>query len=209
MRKKKPGPRSWAAKPIMKNDMKAKLEVIHEIERLWGKGFIKAYIPKCHRPLVKRGKTGKRSSYRDHETDPKKWLPSILKAILEIAQLTDDKKWLERAMNDVVRHRIKHTGNHKPQLVTTDFDVIADMLDPEKKWSAAYSFDIRYKHLLLGRAQQENGENIDHILQTGSDRVVSGQEDNGVEGYDDASSDDQDQDQGYGAISGKYQESSG
>jgi hypothetical protein len=30
---KKPGPRPWASKPIKKNDMVAKLEVIREIER--------------------------------------------------------------------------------------------------------------------------------------------------------------------------------
>lgn len=107
---KKPGPRPWASKPIKKNDMVAKLEVIREIERCWGKGFIRGYIPKCHRPLVKRGKGGKRAMYRDHETDPKKWLPSVLKAILSIAKLTSDKAWLKKAMNDVVRYRIRHTG---------------------------------------------------------------------------------------------------
>ena len=107
---KKPGPRPWASKPIAKNDMAAKKEVIREIESYWGKGFIKAYIPKCHRPLVKRGKGGKRAMYRDHETDPKKWLPSVLKAILMIAKLTQNKAWLKKAMNDVVRYRIKNTG---------------------------------------------------------------------------------------------------
>lgn len=107
---KKPGPRPWASKPIKKNDMVAKMEVIREIERYWGKGFIRAYVPKCHRPLVKRGKGGKRAIYRDHETDPKKWLPSVLKAILSIARLTADKAWLKKAMNDVVRYRIKNTG---------------------------------------------------------------------------------------------------
>lgn len=107
---KKPGPRPWASKPIKKNDMEAKKEVIREIERYWGKGFIRAYIPKCHRPLVKRGKGGKRAMYRDHETDPKKWLPSVLKAILSIAKLTANQAWLKKAMNDVVRYRIKNTG---------------------------------------------------------------------------------------------------
>lgn len=108
--RKKPRPRPYASKPIAKNDMVAKKELIREIEKLWGKGFIKAYIPKCHRPLVKRGKGGKRAMYRDHETDPIKWLPSILKAILMIAKLTDDKAWLKKAMMDVVRYRIKNTG---------------------------------------------------------------------------------------------------
>jgi hypothetical protein len=107
---KKPGPRPWASKPIAKNDMAAKKELIREIESYWGKGFIKAYIPKCHRPLIKRGKGGKRAIYRDHETDPKKWLPSVLKAILMIAKLTASKAWLKKAMNDVVRYRIKNTG---------------------------------------------------------------------------------------------------
>lgn len=165
---KKPGPVPWASKPIMKNDMKAKNAVIREIEGYWGKGFIRSYIPKCHSPLVKRGKHGKRAMYRDHETDPKKWLPSVLKAVLMIAKLTNNKKWLKDAMNDVVRYRIKQTGNRKPQLVTTDFDVIEDML--VKDWDVAYAFEIRYKHLLVNRKdQEETDEDIDHILQVASD----------------------------------------
>jgi hypothetical protein len=68
--KPKKGPSAWAAKPIMKNDMKAKKAVVKEIEHLWGKSFIKHYIPKCHRPLLKRDKHSKRSMYRSHETDP-------------------------------------------------------------------------------------------------------------------------------------------
>lgn len=63
---KKPGPKPWAAKPIAKNDMKAKMEVIRAIERNWGKNFIQDYIPKCHRPLQKK-KGGKRTSFRQHE----------------------------------------------------------------------------------------------------------------------------------------------
>ena len=110
VQQKKPGPRRWAPKPIKKNDMKAKKAVIHEIEALWGKGFIRKYIPKCHRPLVKRPKAGKRLMNRSHETDPKNWLPSVLKAILMIAKLTDNKDLLKQAMNDVVRFRIKNTG---------------------------------------------------------------------------------------------------
>lgn len=108
--KKKPGPRPWANKPIKKNDMEAKKKVILEIEKYWGKNFIKTYISKCHRPLIKRGKSGKRAAYRDHETDPKKWLPSVLKALLGLAKLTQDKAWIKKAMNDVVRYRIKNTG---------------------------------------------------------------------------------------------------
>ncbi|KAJ4322347.1 hypothetical protein N0V94_002456 [Neodidymelliopsis sp. IMI 364377] len=175
----KPGPRPYASKPIMKNDMAAKIEVIREIESFWGKGFIKSYIPKCHRPLVKRGKTGKRAMYREHETDPKKWLPSVLKAVLMIAKLTSDKKWLKKAMNDVVRYRIKNTGNRKPQLVTTDFDVIEDML--VKDWDVAFSFNIRYKHLILNRqGQQETDEDVDHIL-----AVVDSDQDDGSDVEDD------------------------
>jgi hypothetical protein len=166
---KRPGPSPHSAKPIMKNDMKAKMAVVRDIEGHWGKNFIRAYIPKCHRPLVKRSKHGKRSIYREHETDPKKWLPSVLKAILMIAQLTKDKNWLAKAMNDVVRYRIKNTGNRKPQLVTTDFDVIEDML--VKDWTVPYAFEIRYKHLLVHRKDmQETDEDIDHILQAGEEQ---------------------------------------
>ena len=108
--KKKPGPQPWANKPIKKNDMEAKKRVIHEIEKYWGKNFIKNYISKCHRPLIKRGRSGKRAAYRDHETDPKKWLPSVLKSLLGLAKLTQDKAWIKKAMDDVVRYRIKNTG---------------------------------------------------------------------------------------------------
>jgi hypothetical protein len=206
-KQKKPGPRAWAAKPIMKNDMKAKREVIREIQSYWGKGFIKACIPKCHRPLVKRGNSNKRSSYREHETDPKNWLPSVLKAILMIAKLTDDKKWLAQAMNDVVRYRIKHTGNRKPQLVTTDFDVIEDML--VKEWSVEYSFGIRYKHLLVNRKdQEEDDETIDNILEAGSDHDPSASDledsDSDDQSVEDDEGDEVDVSQGRGSNPGKY-----
>lgn len=209
---KKPGPRAWAAKPIMKNDMKAKKEVIREIQGYWGKGFIKAYIPKCHRPLVKRGNGNKRSTYREHETDPKNWLPSVLKAILMIAKLTDDKKWLKKAMNDIVRYRIKHTGNRKPQLVTTDFDVIEDML--VKEWTVEYSFEIRYKHLLVNRKdQEEDDETIDNILEAGSDHDEDASDLDGDDVDDQSIEDDEgDEDNGYqgrGGITGEYLEASG
>jgi hypothetical protein len=186
---KKPGSGACSTKPVMKNDMKAKKGVIREIESFWGRGFIKTYIPKCHRPLIKRGNGSKRSIYRQHETDPKNWLPSVLKAILMIAKLTDNKQWLKRAMNDVVRYRIKHTGNRKPQLVTTDFDVIEDML--VKDWSVSYSFEIRYKHLLVNRKdQEEKDENIDRIMQTSTDH------DNGDSDQDDDIDDDDENDPG-------------
>ncbi|KAF2825266.1 hypothetical protein CC86DRAFT_41067 [Ophiobolus disseminans] len=210
-KQKKPGPKPWATKPITKNDTKAKMELVREIEGLWGKGFIKAFFPRCHRPLVKRGKSGKRSGYRHHEANPMNWLPSVLKAILNLAKLTDDKEWLKKAMNVVVRHRIKHTGNRKPQLVTTDFDVIEDML--VKEWDVAYSFSIRYKHLLVHqKEEEEDEENIDHILQAGSDHDESGQDNNDEDDVGDQEDDNDssdDQDQGRGGISGKYLQSSG
>ncbi|OAF99990.1 uncharacterized protein CC84DRAFT_1222324 [Paraphaeosphaeria sporulosa] len=165
---KKPGPKPWAAKPIAKNDMKAKMEVIRAIEKNWGKNFIRDYIPKCHRPLQKK-KGGKRTAFRQHEMDPKKWLPSVLKSLLGISYLTTDKAFLKKAMNDIVRHRIKHTGNRKPQLVTTDFDVIEDMIT--RGWDIETSFSIRYKHLLLAnpKGYLETDEDIDHILACGDD----------------------------------------
>ncbi|KAH9879549.1 hypothetical protein IAQ61_001367 [Plenodomus lingam] len=215
---KRPGPQPWASKPIMKNDMVAKKAVIREIESYWGKSFIRSYIPKCHRPLVKRGADGKRPAYRAHETNPKKWLPSVLKAILMIAKLTKDKKWLKDAMNDVVRYRIKNTGNRKPQLVTTDFDVIEDML--VKDWAVDYAFEIRYKHLLVNRKdQQETDEDIDHILQVANDDGDEEGDESEEENEDDMdgrnegvnhdNDDDEGIEHGYGGISNRYQCSSG
>ena len=64
--RKKPGPKPWAQRAISKNDTEAKKQVIRAIEKNWGKNFIYHYIPKCHRPLQKRG-PGKRPSYRQHE----------------------------------------------------------------------------------------------------------------------------------------------
>lgn len=143
--------------------MEAKKELIAEIQKFWGKNFIKNYIPKCHRPLVKRGKNGKRSAFRQSENDPKKWMPSVLKAVLMIAKKTNDKDWLKEQMRDVVTYRIKHTGNRKPQLVTTDFDVIEDVFD--NGWTVAQSFSIRYKHLLMNRGDNvETDEDIAHIF---------------------------------------------
>jgi hypothetical protein len=205
--RKKPGPQPWAAKPIMKNDMVAKMAVIHEIEELWGKNFITAYIPKCHRPLIKKGKDGKRTMYRKHEANPKNWLPSVLKAILMIARLTSDKQWLKKAMAEVVRYRIKNTGNRKPQLVTTDFDVIEDML--MKQWTCADSFQVRYKHLLMAQPKEDRqtDEDIDHILGVGSgvsdSEIDSGDEDasgNHSDGKEDRRGMDEDEED----ISGGY-----
>jgi hypothetical protein len=218
---KKQGQASLGAKPIKKADLAAKKAVIREIESYWGKSFIQAFIPKCHRPLVKRGQSGKRSACRSHENDPKKWLPSVLKAILMIAKLTNNKKWLRDAMNDVVRYRIKHTGNRKPQLVTTDFDVIEDML--VKQWDVAYAFEIRYKHLLVNRKDQEEAdEDIDHILQAGEDEEDESEIDTDDDDDDDDDAETKQQERsededdgvddkngGHGGVSGKYLLSSG
>jgi hypothetical protein len=156
--RKKPGPPP-KVKPL-KNDAKVKRNVIREIEGYWGKNFVTTYIPRCHHPLVKSTK-GKK--YRSHEKDPKNWLPSILKSILVIAKLTQDKAWLKKAMNNVVRYRIKHTGNRKPQLTTTDFDVLEDMLS--KGWKLEYSFPVRYKHLLAkGKNEEVTDAEIDSIM---------------------------------------------
>lgn len=112
-----------------------------------------------------------------------KWLPSVLKAVLGISELTNDKDFLKQAMNDIVRHRIKHTGNRKPQLVTTDFDVIEDMVT--RGWDIETSFSIRYKHLLHThpKGYVETDEDIDHILACGDDESphVSESEDNDQE----------------------------
>ncbi|KAF1976865.1 hypothetical protein BU23DRAFT_565535 [Bimuria novae-zelandiae CBS 107.79] len=192
---KRPGPKPYAAKPIAKNDMKAKMEVIRAIEKNWGKNFIINYIPKCHRPLQKK-RGGKRTAYRQHEIDPKNWLPSILKSILMISELTDDKVFLKKAFNDIVRHRIKHTGNRKPQLVTTDLDIIEDMLT--RGWDIETSFSIRYKHLLLAQPKGylETDEDIDHILACGDDDYpqVSDHEDEEQNDGDEMEADAEDDD---------------
>ncbi|KAF2801073.1 hypothetical protein K505DRAFT_43547 [Melanomma pulvis-pyrius CBS 109.77] len=200
--RKKPGPKPWATKPLTKNDMAAKKELIAEIEKYWGKGFIKAFIPKCHRPLVKRGKGGKRSAFRQSENDPKKWMPSVLKAVLMIAKKTDDKQWLKEQMRDVVTYRIKHTGNRKPQLVTTDFDVIEDVFD--SGWTVAQSFAIRYKHLLMNRAGDiETDADIAHIF----GEVNRGSEDGS--GGEDGDDDEDDGEEEYGEDGDMREEPSG
>jgi hypothetical protein len=97
-------------------------------------------------------------------------------------------------------------GNRKPQLVTTDFDVIEDML--VKQWDVEYAFDIRYKHLLVHRKDQmETDEDIDHILQVGSD-LDAGSDLEDVQGEDSDDSDEasDDQDGGMGQV--KYLQSS-
>ncbi|KAF1832499.1 hypothetical protein BDW02DRAFT_424260 [Decorospora gaudefroyi] len=199
----KKGTTARRAKAVLKNDINVKRGVIKEIESYWGKSFIKNYIPKCHRPLVNRGKRGKRSMNRNHETNPEQWLPSVLKAILMIAKLTNNKKWLSKAMNDVVRYRIKNTGNRKPQLVTTDFDVIEDML--VKDWNVEYAFEIRYKHLLVNRQEQQGpDEDIDHIFQTDSDDD-EGSDSEEKMNYASGDSDSEDGfDQGQGGVSSNY-----
>jgi hypothetical protein len=179
--RKKPGPKPKNP-PILKNDLQAKKLIIRQIEGHWGKDFIKNYIPKVHRPLVKRKKGKARTHNRKHEDDPMKWLPSILKAMLSLARLTDDKARLKKLMGDVVRYRNQHTGNKKPQLVTTDFDVIEDMV--ERGWSVKQSFEIRYKHLLTNRMivspldtnSKDQEEYYKHLFRGSSDGSSSEEE---------------------------------
>jgi hypothetical protein len=181
---KKPVPISM--KPVAKNDIRAKLETIRQIESYWGKSFIVNFIPKCHRPLSKRKGGTKRSIYRTHESDPREWLPSVLKAVLMVASQTSDKASIKNAMNEVVRYRIKHTGNRKPQLVTTDFDVIEDMVI--RGWSCKASFEIRYKHLLMMQTRDNlvSNQEIDNIMWADS-------EDETLENLDRDDEDDEDQ----------------
>jgi hypothetical protein len=184
--RKKPGPPP-KVKPL-KNDAKVKRNVIREIEGYWGKNFVTTHIPRCHHPLVKSTK-GKK--YRNHEKDPKNWLPSILKSILVIAKLTQDKAWLKKAMNSVVRYRIKHTGNRKPQLTTTDFDVLEDMLS--KGWKLEYSFPVRYKHLLAkGKNEEVTDAEIDNIMGRRIRSTTCSEE--GTQGEDESSSSGEDSD---------------
>ncbi|KAH6865495.1 hypothetical protein BKA58DRAFT_461340 [Alternaria rosae] len=171
---KKPGPTPSKPRPVMKNDLKAKKAVIKGIESYWGKNWVGNYIPKCHRPLFKNGQI--RIYMRAHENDPMKWLPSVLKAILMVAKLTKNRKWLTAAMTEVVRYRVKNTGNRKPQLATTDFDVMEDML--VKDWKMDFSFGIRYKHLLVNAKEIQGEEDVDRIMR------ASESEDDGEEGSD-------------------------
>ncbi|KAF2742743.1 hypothetical protein M011DRAFT_490302 [Sporormia fimetaria CBS 119925] len=177
--KKKPGPKPTRPPPMKKDDASAKKALIREIEGHWGKDFIKNYIPKVHRPLVKRKKNRPRVHNRKHEDDPMKWAPSILKAILSLAEKTDDKPGLKKIMADVVRYRNQHTGNKKPQLVTTDFDVIEDVL--ERGWNVPQAFTIRYKHLLTNRNgsrtdTKEQDDYYRHLFRESSSSSESGDE---------------------------------
>lgn len=75
-------------------------------------------------------------------------------------------------------------GNRKPQLVTTDFDVLEDML--VKDWDVEYSFGIRYKHLLVkGLGRGEADEDVEHILGggVGDEDEGSGEEGGGGRDY--------------------------
>lgn len=98
--------------------------------------------------------------------------------------------------------------------MTTDFDVLEDML--VKDWDVAYSFGIRYKHLLVNRlGQQETDEDIDHILGVGSG-VENGSDDDDVNGdnrdedeedIDDSNGDDDEM--GDGGLTGRHLHASG
>ncbi|KAI4660711.1 uncharacterized protein J4E79_005279 [Alternaria viburni] len=170
----KPSPLPTRPRPILKNDLVAKKAVIKSIEGYWGKNWVKTHIPKCHRPLYKNGT--KRNYNRAHENDPMKWLPLVLKSILMVAKLTKNRKWLAATMNEVVRYRVKNTGNRKPQLCSTDFDVMEDML--VKDWEVEYAFGVWYKHLLVKAKEIQTEEDVDRIMK------VSEEEDDGEEGSD-------------------------
>ncbi|KAI4606816.1 hypothetical protein J4E80_009895 [Alternaria sp. BMP 0032] len=187
----KPSPLPTRPRPILKNDLVAKKAVIKSIESYWGKNWVKNYIPKCHRPLVSthtppsyfpptntpQYKNGTKRNYnRAHENDPMKWLPLVLKSILMVAKLTKNRKWLAATMNEVVRYRVKNTGNRKPQLCSTDFDVMEDML--VKDWEVEYAFGVWYKHLLVKAKEIQSEEDVDRIMK------VSEEEDDGGEGSD-------------------------
>lgn len=100
--------------------------------------------------------------------------------------------------------------------MTTDFDVLEDML--VKDWDVAYSFGIRYKHLLMNpQGQQETDEDIDHILGVDSGEEGSGDEEDNVKGgnindQDDEDVDDEDDsedDMDQGGLTGQYLQASG
>ncbi|KAI4643136.1 hypothetical protein J4E93_007205 [Alternaria ventricosa] len=187
----KPSPLPARPRPILKNDLVAKKAVIKSIESYWGKNWVKTHIPKCHRPLVSthtlpsyspptntpQYKNGTKRNYnRAHENDPMKWLPLVLKSILMVAKLTKNRKWLAATMNKVVRYRVKNTGNRKPQLCSTDFDVMEDML--VKDWEVEYAFGVWYKHLLVKAKEIQTEEDVDRIMK------VSEEEEDGEEGGD-------------------------
>lgn len=120
-----------------------------------------------------------------------KWLPSVLKAILMVAKLTKNRKWLTVAMTEVVRYRVNNTGNRKPQLATKDFDVMEDML--VKDWKVDFSFGIRYKHLLVNAKEIQGEEDVDRIMRASEseDDVEEGSDGGqGSSGGPDTESDD-------------------
>ncbi|KAF2735879.1 hypothetical protein EJ04DRAFT_182999 [Polyplosphaeria fusca] len=190
--RKKPGPKPGPKSLLMKNDLGAKKEVIKEIEGFWGKGFIRKFIPQQHRPLTKRPKGTTRAIPRYPENDPKKWKPSVLKAIRSLAEKNQDKSMMRKMMSDIVRYRNRHTGNKKPELVTTDFDIIEDILD--RGWTIKQSFEIRYKHLFQnggkGVPLEDDDEDSDseEMALEGADDFSSGFR---KHGSDDGSSDDE------------------
>lgn len=79
------------------------------------------------------------------------------------------------------------------------------------EWEVSYSFNIRYKHLMVNRkGQQETDEDIDHIL-----GAESGQEDVSDDGGDNEDNeivddeDDSNDDMGQGSLTGQYLHTSG
>ncbi|KAF2259477.1 hypothetical protein CC78DRAFT_548251 [Lojkania enalia] len=184
--RRKPGPKPSGKSQLMKNDMNAKKEVIKEIEGFWGKNFIRKYIPQKHRILVKRPPGTGRNIPRFPENDPRKWKPSVLKALRSLCEKSSEKARLRSLISDVVKYRNKHTGNKKPEIVTTDIDVIEDVID--RGWSVSQSFNIRYKHLLMNQptdkvvGSDEEFESDSMSLDEGEDlegdRRTAGDEDN-------------------------------
>ena len=95
--------------------------------------------------------------------------------------------------------------------MTTDFDVLEDML--VKDWDVAYSFSIRYKHLLVNRqGRDETDEDIDHILGASSSEEDGSEEGEDVNGGNLDDDDDEnledksdsDEEMGQGGLTGHY-----
>ncbi|KAF2193952.1 hypothetical protein K469DRAFT_689033 [Zopfia rhizophila CBS 207.26] len=147
-------------KPLpMKND--AIPDLVKELQQYWGRRFIETFIPEPQRPLVKRIPGAKRNTKRYPQNDPMKWKPAVLRGMLMIAKKTKAKARLRKLMADVVDYRIRHTGNKKHELVTTDFDVIDDVI--ERGWTVVQAFELRYRHLSrtrsgLGRGKDEDSQ---------------------------------------------------
>lgn len=88
-----------------------------------------------------------------------------------------------------------------------------------KDWNVAYSFGIRYKHLLVNRqSKEETDEDIDHILGVGSSEEDGSEEEEGnvkSGNFDDDDDEDledegdSDEGMGQGGLTGQYLSASG